>query len=218
ATPPRAAAPRPADKGGTAGASAPVKGQPQAVPTPRTAKPAEAKPATAPRTTAAPVAAKSSQPGPATPAARVSATGDKTARAPARPANGSAGAPPAAARLAAASSVPRPAAAKATGKAVPGAGEPYPPMSEGLINGAAAGKSNKHLAPRSPRTALEPDTVEMPPSRRSKRARHPFVVIGNAIITLFILAAVVAAFGLVVGKQRFDAPGPLAEDRVVNIA
>jgi UPF0755 protein len=57
----------------------------------------------------------------------------------------------------------------------------------------------------------------MPPSRRSKRARHPFVVIGNAIITLFILAAVVAGFALVVGKQRFDAPGPLAEDRVVNI-
>jgi UPF0755 protein len=57
----------------------------------------------------------------------------------------------------------------------------------------------------------------MPPSRRSKRARHPFVVIGNAIITLFILAAVVAGFALVLGKQRFDAPGPLAEDRVVNI-
>ena len=57
----------------------------------------------------------------------------------------------------------------------------------------------------------------MPPSRRSKRARHPFVVIGNAIITLFVLAAVVAAAALVLGKQRFDAPGPLAEDRVVNI-
>ena len=66
-------------------------------------------------------------------------------------------------------------------------------MSDGLTNGGmAAGKANKHLTPRSPRTALEPDTVEMPPSRRSKRARHPFVVIGNAIITLFILAAVVA--------------------------
>ena len=57
----------------------------------------------------------------------------------------------------------------------------------------------------------------MPPSRRSKRARHPFVVIGNAIITLFVLAAVVAGAALVLGKQRFDAPGPLAEDRVVNI-
>ena len=34
---------------------------------------------------------------------------------------------------------------------------------------------------------------------------------------MFILAAVVAGFALVLGKQRFDAPGPLAEDRVVNI-
>jgi UPF0755 protein len=56
----------------------------------------------------------------------------------------------------------------------------------------------------------------MPP-KRSKKARHPFVVVGNAIITLFVLVAVVAAVTLVVGKQRFDAPGPLAEDRVVNI-
>ena len=42
-------------------------------------------------------------------------------------------------------------------------------------------------------------------------------MIGNAIITLFILVAVVAAFALVTGKQRFDAPGPLADDKVVNI-
>jgi UPF0755 protein len=96
---------------------------------------------------------------------------------------------------------------------VPAAGEPYPPLS---TNGSDAANSNKHLAPRSPRTALEPDTVDMPPSR-SKRARHPFVVIGNAIITLFVLAAVLAAAALVVGKQRFEAPGPLPEDRVVNI-
>ncbi|MGC1350439.1 MAG: endolytic transglycosylase MltG [Xanthobacteraceae bacterium] len=54
-------------------------------------------------------------------------------------------------------------------------------------------------------------------SRRSKRARHPFVVIGNAIITLFVLLAIVAGAALVLGKQRFDAPGPLPEDRVVNI-
>jgi len=214
---PRPAPARPADKAAAAGAAAPAKGQPQAAA--RTVKPTEAKPATTPRTTAAATAPKS-QPAATTQAARAAATGDKIVRPPApRPANGNAGAPPAtarpvaAARPAATSSIPRPAAAKPTGKAVPGAGDPYPPMSDGLTNG----KANKHLTPRSPRTALEPDTVEMPPSRRSKRARHPFVVVGNAIITLFVLAAVVAAIALVVGKQRFDAPGPLAEDRVVNI-
>jgi UPF0755 protein len=77
-------------------------------------------------------------------------------------------------------------------------------------------KNSKHITPRSPRTALEPDTVEVP-TARSKSARHPFVVIGNAIISLFILAAILAGIALVIGKQRFDASGPLPEDRVVNI-
>jgi UPF0755 protein len=106
------------------------------------------------------------------------------------------------------------------GRAVSGAGEPYPPLSDRLVNGIAAdsggSRNSQHIAPRSPRAALEPDAVEMPTSR-SKRARHPFVVIGNAIISLFVLAAIVAAVALVAGRQRFEAPGPLSEDRVVNI-
>jgi UPF0755 protein len=77
-------------------------------------------------------------------------------------------------------------------------------------------KNAKPIAPRSPRTAIEPDTVEIP-TRRSKSARHPFVVIGNAIISIFVLLAIVAGIALAIGKQRFDAPGPLAEDRVVSI-
>ncbi len=101
-----------------------------------------------------------------------------------------------------------------------GAAEPYPPLSDRLVNGigadSAGSRNSKHIAPRSPRAALEPDAVEMPTSR-SKRARHPFVVIGNAIISLFVLAAIVAAVALVAGRQRFEAPGPLSEDRVVNI-
>jgi UPF0755 protein len=55
------------------------------------------------------------------------------------------------------------------------------------------------------------------PSPRSKRARHPFVVVGNAIVSIFILLAVATGIALVAGKQRFDASGPLPEDRVVNI-
>jgi UPF0755 protein len=105
-------------------------------------------------------------------------------------------------------------------RAVPGAGEPYPPISQRTLNGMgsapAGAKNSKPLTPRSPRTAIEPDTVEIP-TRRSKSVRNPFVVVGNAIISLFVLAAIVVGAGLVVGKQRFEAPGPLAEDRVVNI-
>ena len=72
------------------------------------------------------------------------------------------------------------------------------------------------IAPRSPRTALEPDTIELP-IRRSKTARHPLVIIGNAIITIFVIAAIAAGGLLYFGKQRFEAPGPLAHDKIVNI-
>jgi len=77
-------------------------------------------------------------------------------------------------------------------------------------------KAPRQITPRSPRTALEPDTVQIP-TRRSKSARHPFVIVGNAILSVFVLVAIAAGAALVVGKQRFDAPGPLPENRVVNI-
>jgi UPF0755 protein len=124
---------------------------------------------------------------------------------------------------------PNPAAMRAApsqpreaGKAVPGAGEPYPPLSERPVNGignapmASTRRDPARTAPRSPRTALEPDTVELP-ARRSKSARHPVVVIGNAIISLFVLAAIAVVVLLFIGKERFEAPGPLAADRIVNI-
>lgn len=74
----------------------------------------------------------------------------------------------------------------------------------------------RRITPRSPRTAIEPDAVEVP-TRRSASARHPLVVIGNAIISIFVLLAVVAGTVLFVGKQRFEQPGPLPQDRIVNI-
>jgi UPF0755 protein len=70
--------------------------------------------------------------------------------------------------------------------------------------------------PRSPRAAIEPDRVDLP-ARRSASARHPLIVIGNAVISAFVLAALAAGIALFLGKQRFEAPGPLAADRIVNI-
>jgi UPF0755 protein len=74
----------------------------------------------------------------------------------------------------------------------------------------------QRMTPKSPRAALEPERVAMP-TRRSKRAKHPIVIVGNAIFTLILLLAV--GIGAVVfwGKQRFDAPGPLTADKIVNI-
>ena len=72
------------------------------------------------------------------------------------------------------------------------------------------------IAPRSPRAALEPEQVP-PPPKRSERARNPFVVVGNAIITLLLVGMIGAGGIYVYGKQKLEAPGPLEQDKVVNI-
>jgi UPF0755 protein len=80
----------------------------------------------------------------------------------------------------------------------------------------AGGRAAARISPRSPRAALEPDRIAHP-SRPSKRARHPIVVVGNAVLTLIVLAAIVVGLAVAVGKQRFEAPGPLEAERMVNI-
>src|SRR5580704_11725156 len=74
----------------------------------------------------------------------------------------------------------------------------------------------RRISPRSPRAALEPERVPMP-TRWSKSARHPLVIAGNAVFTVLILVAIIIAGGFALGKLRFEEPGPLAEDKVVNI-
>jgi peptidoglycan lytic transglycosylase G len=71
------------------------------------------------------------------------------------------------------------------------------------------------ISPRSPRAALEPEQV--PPPRRSERARNPFVIVGNAIITLLLFLMIGAGAAYYYGKQMIEAPGPLQEDKVVII-
>jgi UPF0755 protein len=72
------------------------------------------------------------------------------------------------------------------------------------------------ISPRSPRAALEPEQVP-PPPKRSERARNPFVVVGNAIITILIVLMIGAGAGYYYGRQKLEAPGPLTEDKIVNI-
>jgi UPF0755 protein len=72
------------------------------------------------------------------------------------------------------------------------------------------------MPPRSPRAALEPERLAQP-KRRSRRARHPVVIVGNAIFTIILLLAVVLGVLAYWGNQRFEQPGPLAQDKVVNV-
>jgi UPF0755 protein len=72
------------------------------------------------------------------------------------------------------------------------------------------------ISPRSPRAALEPEQVP-PPPKRSERARNPFVVVGNAVITIVLVLMIGVGGGYFYGKQKIEAPGPLQEDKVVNI-
>jgi UPF0755 protein len=72
------------------------------------------------------------------------------------------------------------------------------------------------ISPRSPRAALEPEQVP-PPPRRSDRARNPFVIVGNAIITLLLLLMLGAGAAYYYGRQILETPGPLQDEKVVNI-
>jgi peptidoglycan lytic transglycosylase G len=76
--------------------------------------------------------------------------------------------------------------------------------------------ADKPVKLRSPRAALQPERVP-PPGRHSRRVRHPVVVAANAVFTALVLFAIALGAALFIGKQRFDAPGPLAADKVVNI-
>ncbi|MCK9916337.1 endolytic transglycosylase MltG [Microbacteriaceae bacterium K1510] len=89
------------------------------------------------------------------------------------------------------------------------------PPPNGDRNGAPVPPA-RPTVPKSPRVALEPERVP-PPKKHSKRARHPLVIAGNAIFMVLVVISVTVGAGLYFGKQRFEAPGPLAEDKVVNI-
>jgi peptidoglycan lytic transglycosylase G len=101
-------------------------------------------------------------------------------------------------------------------RALPGAGEPYPPLSERPNGLGQSLMDQQRITPRSPRAALEPESVPVP-TRRSKRVRHPLVIAGNAVFTLLILITVVSGFVFMIAKQRFESPGPLAQEKIVNI-
>ncbi len=74
----------------------------------------------------------------------------------------------------------------------------------------------RRVAPRSPRAALEPEYVPEP-KRPSRRARHPLVIAGNAILTILLVVGLAAGAAYSFGRQKLESAGPLEAEKVVNI-
>jgi UPF0755 protein len=96
-------------------------------------------------------------------------------------------------------------------------GAPSAPISGRSTDAAAAPLLDKRITPRSPRAALQPEQVTVP-TRRSKRVRNPLVIVGNAIFTLLVLLTLAGGAAFAIGKTRFEAPGPLEAEKIVNIS
>jgi UPF0755 protein len=96
------------------------------------------------------------------------------------------------------------------------AGEPFLPFSGRPQDTVGTPFDQKRITPRSPRAALEPEQVSVP-TRRSRRARHPLVIVGNAFFTLLVLILIAGGVTFAVGKTRFEAPGPLEREKAVSI-
>ncbi|MEM6665015.1 MAG: endolytic transglycosylase MltG [Pseudomonadota bacterium] len=69
--------------------------------------------------------------------------------------------------------------------------------------------------PQSPKEAIVPETVSEPPKK--KRESHPLLVVINGLLSLAIFGVILAGIGLYLGKQRFDARGPLEQDKTVLV-
>jgi UPF0755 protein len=110
------------------------------------------------------------------------------------------------------------AARSATQERTNGARDSHQPEARHAQDGqnGASMADRKRIAPRSPRTALEPEQVMMP-MRNPIRARNTFVRLGSALFSLVLLIVLVGGVTYVVGKQRFEMAGPLAQDKIVVI-
>lgn len=63
---------------------------------------------------------------------------------------------------------------------------------------------------------IQPGAIPRGPTR-SGRARSRWVVLGNAVISVLVLAALALGVGAYVGHDRIEAPGPLAQEATVVI-
>jgi UPF0755 protein len=84
----------------------------------------------------------------------------------------------------------------------------------GHAHGHGGDDHHRPMHPRSPRQAIQPERMPPPPS---KRAKHPLVVAGNAILTILMFLMLGAGAAVYIGKQKTEEAGPLDRERAVVI-
>ncbi|PCI04469.1 MAG: 4-amino-4-deoxychorismate lyase [Hyphomicrobiales bacterium] len=72
------------------------------------------------------------------------------------------------------------------------------------------------LVPQSAAEVLQPKQAPAPP-KRSRQARHGFVVFLNFVMTLMVLGVITASVIFFVGKKSFEKPGPLRTSQTIVI-
>lgn len=97
---------------------------------------------------------------------------------------------------------------------------PPPPETPGQ-GGLVADRADQiasRAAPKSPKEAIVPAEVPPPPpKKRSKAARNTLIVFMSGLFTVVTLGLLVAGGLVYVGKEEFEAPGPLGDTKVVAI-
>lgn len=94
--------------------------------------------------------------------------------------------------------------------------EPRPTDSASAGNGRETAVPGRRTAPQSPSEALQPETPPVPP-KVARRKRRPVLSATSGFLSFLLIATVVAALTLSWGARRLREPGPLAEDKIVNI-
>ncbi|MBZ0229413.1 MAG: endolytic transglycosylase MltG, partial [Bauldia sp.] len=85
-----------------------------------------------------------------------------------------------------------------------------------LVQHLQARSGTDFPVPRSPREAIRPEPVPMPPEDMSVH-RHPLTMLFNGLISLVIFLFIVAGAVFFIAKQQFEAAGPLVQTRSVIV-
>lgn len=83
--------------------------------------------------------------------------------------------------------------------------------SDGQFGRSASADGQTRIIPMSPKEALRPEKVPLPP-RRSREARSQLVIFLNFVMTVITFLAVAAVALVYYAFREYQQPGPLAED------